>query len=70
MDRLANTASSFTLDTDKLNNHEFHENCLIRENLICELQYLWWNVLWTIEAKKKVGEILNMNYQLATNSWN
>ena len=43
--------------------HEFHENCVIRENLICELQYLWWNVLWAIETKKEVREILNVNYQ-------
>lgn len=38
--------------------HEFHENCVIRENLIRS----YWN-------KKDIHEILNMNYQLETISW-
>ena len=38
-------------------------------NLIHELQYPWWNVLLAIGTKKEVREILNVNYQLVTNSW-
>ena len=38
---------------------------MICENLIRELQYLWWNVLLAIGTKKEVREILNVNYQLA-----
>jgi len=49
--------------------HEFRENCLIRENLIRELQHLGWNVLLAIGTKKEVHENLNVNYQLATDSW-
>jgi len=33
------------------------------------ISQVWWNVLWAIGPKKKVREILNVNYQLATNSW-
>jgi len=42
------------------------ENCVIRENLIRELQYLRWNVLLAIGTKKEVRENFNVNYQLAT----
>ena len=42
---------------------------MIRENLIRELQYLRWNVLLAIGTKKEVRENLNVNYQLATDSW-
>ena len=48
--------------------HEFRENCVIRENLIRELQYLRRNVLLAIGAKKEVRENINVNYQLATDS--
>jgi len=43
--------------------HEFHKNCMIRENSIRELQYLWWNAVGT---KKEVCKILK---ELATNLW-
>ena len=49
--------------------HEFRENCVIREDLIRELQYLGWNVLLATETKKEVRENLNVNHQLATDSW-
>ena len=42
---------------------------MIHENLIRELQYLWWNVLFAIGTKKEVREILSIDYKLATNSW-
>jgi len=32
--------------------HKFHENYMIYENLICEIQYLCWNVLVAIGTKK------------------
>ena len=48
--------------------HKFCENCVIRENLIRELQYLRWNVILAIGTKKEVHEKLNVNYQLATDS--
>jgi len=47
--------------------HKFQEKCVIHENLIHELQYLWWNL--AIATKKEVCEILNVNYLLAANSW-
>jgi len=49
--------------------HKFRENRVICENIIRELQYLRWNALLAIETKKEVHENLNVNYQLATNSW-
>ena len=48
--------------------HKFCKNCVIRENLICELQYLRLNTLLAIGTKKEVHENLNVNYQLATDS--
>jgi len=41
--------------------HEFRENCMIRENLIRELQYFRWNVLLAIGTKKEVRKNLNVN---------